>query len=102
MRTTASFSALSPTAQWLVTCQLRRDIVCRLGESTASLMWWRQALFEVNPLLEWTTDQRIIVVRRGRALLDHVARCYLLSPTPGSALAADSDPIDEELLALLP
>ena len=102
MRTTASFSALPRPAQWLATRQLRRDIVCRLGESTASLAWWRQALLEVNPLLEWTNDQHVIVVRRGRAMLDRMARCYLLSPTPGSALAAPLDPIDEELLALLP
>jgi hypothetical protein len=53
-------------------------------------------------LLEWTQDQRVIVVRRGRALLDCVTRCYLLSPTPGSVLAASLDPIDEELLTLLP
>ena len=102
MRITASFSTLPPTAQWLAIRQLRRDIVCRLGESTASLAWWRQALLEVNPLLEWSNDQRVIVVRRGRELLDRVARCYLLAPTPGLVLAANADPIDEELMALLP
>lgn len=102
MSITASFSALPRTVQWLAARQLRRDVVCRLGESNASLAWWRQALLEANPLLEWTHDQRVVVVRRGRALLDRVARCYLLSPTPGSPLAAQPDPIDEELLALLP
>ncbi|MBF9239432.1 hypothetical protein I2I05_18715 [Hymenobacter sp. BT683] len=102
MRITASFSALPRPAQWMAARQLRRDIVCRLGQSTASLTWWRQALLEVNPLLEWTNDQRVIVVRRGRTLLDRVARCYLLSLSPGSGLAASPDPIDEELLGLLP
>ena len=101
MTTTASFSALSLPAQWLATRQLRRDIVCRLGQSTASLAWWRMALLEVNPLLGWTIDQRMVVVHRGRALLDLVVRCHLLSLTPGTEMAPNPDPIDQELLALL-
>ena len=102
MTTTASFSTLSLPAQWLATHQLRCDIVCRLGQSAASLAWWRMALLEVNPLLEWTIDQRVVVVRRGRTLLDRVARCHLLSLTPGPELATNPDLIDQELLALLP
>ena len=96
MATVLSFSALSPEAQLLAVRQLRGDIVRRLGRSEASLAWWRRAVLAADPVLEWSSDQGTAIVRRGQALLDRVARCYLVAAPPVP------DPIDEELLALLP
>lgn len=103
MATAAYFSALPLPAQWLAARQLRHDVVGRLGQSTASLAWWRLALLEVNPRLKWTADRSVLVVmRHDRALLDRVARCHLLSLAPESGLATHPDGVDQELLALLP
>lgn len=92
------FSALSPAAQWQAVIQLRRDIVRRLGRSVASLTWWHRAVLAADPALEWSGDQRTAIVHRGQALLDFIARCYLVAPRS----AAPADAMDEELLALLP
>ncbi|MBF9221256.1 hypothetical protein [Hymenobacter ruricola] len=99
MTPTFSFSALPLAAQWRAVIQLRRDIVRRLGRSSAPLAWWHRAVLEANPVLEWPAAHGPAVVRRGKALLDRVARCYLVTPL---ATPATADPIDEELLALLP
>ncbi|WP_310391891.1 hypothetical protein [Hymenobacter sp.] len=96
MATVISFSALSPAAQLLAVRPLRRDMVRRLGPSDASLLWWRQAVLAADPVLEWSADRGTAIVRRGQALLDRVARCYLVTRPPVPDL------IDEELLALLP
>ncbi len=96
MATVVSFSALSPAAQLLAVRPLRRDIVRRLGHSDASLRWWQQAVLAADPVLEWSEDQGTAIVRRGQALLDRMARCYLMPCPPVPDL------IDEELLALLP
>lgn len=96
MATVLSFSALSPAAQLQAVHQLRRDTVRRLGHSGASLAWWWQALLAADPVLEWSAEQGTAIVRRGQALLDRVARCYLVTRPPVPDL------IDEELLALLP
>jgi hypothetical protein len=96
MTTVISFSALSPDAQLLAVRQLRLDIMRRLGHSGASLVWWRRAVLVADPVLEWSSDQGTAIVRRGQALLDRVARCYLVTRS------SVPDPIDEELLALLP
>ena len=98
MTPTIPFSALPLAAQWRAVNQLRRDIVRRLGQSTASLAWWHRAVLEADPVLEWPAAQGPAIVRRGKALLDRVARCYLVTPRATSA----ADSIDEELLALLP
>jgi hypothetical protein len=100
MTPTIPFSALPLAAQWRAVRQLRRDIVGRLGHSTASLAWWHRAVLEADPVLEWPAAQGPAIVRRGKALLDRVARCYLVMAPAGPTTAAD--PIDEELLALLP
>jgi hypothetical protein len=102
MSTITSFSALPADAQLRAVCQLRRAMVGRLGRSVASLAWWRQAVLAADPVLEWSADQGTAIVRRGQALLDRVARCYLVAPLPAEAHTAQPDPIDEELLALLP
>lgn len=96
MASVISFSALSDTAQQRALLQLRRDIVRRLGHSGASLLWWQRAVLAADPVLEWSADQGTATVRRGQALLDRVARCYLMATPPVP------DRIDEELLALLP
>jgi hypothetical protein len=94
------FSALPLKAQWRTVRQLRHAMVRRLGRSTASLTWWRRALLEANPKVEWPAGPGPAIVRRGQALLDRVVRCYLVL-TPADR-AVQPDPIDEELLALLP
>jgi hypothetical protein len=96
MNPATPFSALPLAAQWRAVRQLRRDMVRRLGHSTASLAWWRRAVLEADPVLEWPAAHGPAIVRRGKALLDRVARCYLVAAPPAP------DPIDEELLALLP
>ena len=99
MKSTTAFSALSPAAQWQAVLQLRATWCSRLGRSAASLAWWHRAILAADPVLEWSAEQRTAIVRRGQALLDRMARCYLVAPL---AAAAGPTAVDEELLALLP
>jgi hypothetical protein len=73
-------SALAPNALLRVVQDLRDDITRRLGQSSATVAEWKDILLLVDPVVQVRPECGTVIVQRGRAALDRLARHYLVPP----------------------
>ncbi|SHL24155.1 hypothetical protein [Hymenobacter psychrotolerans] len=73
-------SALAPNALLRAVQTLRDDITQRLGKSSATVAEWKDILLLVDPEVQVRPECGTIIVRRGKAALDRLARHYLVPP----------------------
>lgn len=73
-------SSLAPAALLRVVQKLRDDITQRLGKSPATVAEWKDLLLLVDPEVQVRPECGTVVVRRGRAALDRLARHFLVPP----------------------
>ncbi|QNH62761.1 hypothetical protein [Hymenobacter sediminicola] len=73
-------SALAPNALLRAVQTLRDDITQRLGKSSATVSEWKDMLLLVDPEVQVRPECGTVIVRRGKAALDRLARHYLVPP----------------------
>lgn len=73
-------SALAPNALLRAVQTLRDDITQRLGKSSATVAEWKDILLLVDPEVQVRPECGTVIVRRGKAALDRLARHYLVPP----------------------
>ncbi len=71
---------MAPHALLRAVQTLRDDITQRLGKSSATIAEWKDILLLIDPEVQVRPECGTVIVRRGRAALDRLARHYLVPP----------------------